>query len=153
VISETPNILERHLATLRHLSNSLRDCQKAIVDLDLEEIQFQVKRQETLCSEIRFLELELKQALRSCAGADGAPALAENQVEGSAYDQEKPGHLYHELSEALEQVRYSNHVQGQVLRKSRRSLNVLINFLAQYHGNYSHIMSAGIRFAVGMQGR
>lgn len=153
VKSEVLNILERRLSTLRHLAKSLQDCQKVIVDLDLEGIHRQVARQENLCSELRFLGQEHQAATRDRAGGVRVVAPAAGEIQVSAYEQEALHRLRHELKGVLVQVRHLNRVQCQVLGKSRRSVNVLINFLAHYRGTYTQVMGSGTHFAVGTQGR
>jgi len=133
-------LLERRLATLRLLAADLDESRSAYVTLDLRSMHQHITRQETLCTEIRLLDAELqnmKEKLRRLAAAGEMPSSLsdlEAQLDPAS------GRQLHLLMGGLKaiqaDVRRLSRVHSELLRRSRRSVNVLLNFLAHYSGTY-----------------
>jgi hypothetical protein len=133
-------LLKRHLASLRLMAKELRDCRQSFVSMDLESTREHISYQQGLCSEIRFLDHELR-ALRS--QIVGAAGLQPDGLDGAAFvslfDSASAQELRRamgELAGVQKNLRRLNRVYAGLLRRSRRSINVLINVMASYMGTY-----------------
>jgi hypothetical protein len=108
--------------------------------MDLEAIQEHICYQKSLCAEIRALDDELRVLRRQLAAAAGlepqgmgAATFAGLFDAGSALQLRQ---VTDDLAVAQNTVRRLNRVYAGLLRRSRRSINVLINVMANYFGTY-----------------
>jgi len=133
-------LLERRLATLRLLAADLDESRSAYVTLDLRAMHQHIARQENLCTEIRLLDGELqsmKQKLRTLAAAGEMPSsLSELEAQLDPMSARQLHLLMGGLKAIQADVRRLSRVHSELLRRSRRSVNVLLNFLAHYSGTY-----------------
>jgi len=140
-------LLERRLATLRLLAAGLDEARSAFTDLNLEAMHQHIAHQENLCAEIRLLDTELRALKETLAGEPHADRPAsEFEALARELDPASARHLQLLLSglTAIQSdVRRLNRVHTELLRRSRRSVNVLLNFLANYTGTYSPLGSRG----------
>jgi hypothetical protein len=133
-------LLERRLATLRLLATDLDESQSAYVALDLRSMHQHIARQENLCTEIRMLDTELQSMKEKLTGlaATGEMGLTLGELEAQL-DPASARQLHLLLGglKAIQaDVRRLCRVHSELLRRSRRSVNVLLNFLAHYSGTY-----------------
>jgi len=146
-------LLERRLATLRMLATDLDESRAAYVTLDLRSMHQHIARQESLCTEIRMLDGELqnmKGRLRGLVAAGEMPAtLSELEAQLDPLSARQLHLLLGGLKAIQTDVRRLSRVHSELLRRSRRSVNVLLNFLAHYSGTYPHppTRSKGIPYA------
>ena len=133
-------LLERRLATLRLLATDLDESRSAYVSLDLRLMHQHISRQENLCTEIRVLDAELqnmKEKLRGLAAAGEMPAtLGDLEAQLDPMSARQLHLLLGGLKAIQADVRRLSRVHSELLRRSRRSVNVLLNFLAHYSGRY-----------------
>jgi chromosome segregation ATPase len=133
-------LLERRLATLHMLATDLDESRSAYVTLDLRSMHQHIARQENLCTEIRLLDNELqgmKERLRGLAAAGEIPAtLSELEAQLDPMSARQLHLLLGGLKAIQADVRRLSRVHSELLRRSRRSVNVLLNFLAHYSGTY-----------------
>jgi hypothetical protein len=133
-------LLERRLATLRLLATDLDESRSAYVTLDLRSMHQHIARQENLCTEIRMLDAELqnmKEGLRGLAAAGEMPAtLGDLEAQLDPMSARQLHLLLGGLKAIQADVRRLSRVHSELLRRSRRSVNVLLNFLAHYSGRY-----------------
>jgi chromosome segregation ATPase len=133
-------LLERRLATLRLLATDLDESRSAYVTLDLRSMHEHIARQENLCTEIRLLDAELqnmKEKLRALAAAGEIPSsLSELEAQLDPTSARQLHLLMGGLKAIQADVRRLSRVHSELLRRSRRSVNVLLNFLAHYLGTY-----------------
>lgn len=135
------DLLERRLATLRLLGADLEESRTAYVTLDLRAMHRHNSHQENLCTEIRLLDAELldqKGKLSGVAAAGEMPSTLgglESQLDPASARQLQL--LLGGLKAIQADVRRLSRVHSELLRRSRRSVNVLLNFLAHYSGTYS----------------
>ncbi len=133
-------LLEKRLATLRLLAADLDESRSAYVTLDLRLMHQHISRQENLCTEIRLLDGELqrmKEKLRTLAIAGEMPAtLGELEAQLDPASARQLHLLLGGLKAIQADVRRLSRVHSELLRRSRRSVNVLMNFLAHYSGTY-----------------
>jgi hypothetical protein len=133
-------LLERRLVTLRLLATDLDESRSAYVELNLQAMHQHITHQETLCTEIRLLDAELKNVTDTFRPPDpsGERASSLNELEAQM-DPASVRQLHLlliGLSAIQADVRRLSRVHSELLRRSRRSVNVLLNFLAHYSGNY-----------------
>jgi hypothetical protein len=133
-------LLERRLATLRLLAADLDESRTAYVTLDLRAMHQHIARQENLCTEVRMLDHELqnmKDKLRGLAAAGEMPStLGELEAQLDPMSARQLHLLMGGLKAIQADVRRLSRVHSELLRRSRRSVNVLLNFLAHYSGTY-----------------
>ena len=133
-------LLERRLATLRLLATDLDESRSAYVTLDLRAMHQHIAHQENLCTEIRQLDTELqamKGKLSALAANGQIPAtLAELEAQLDPTSARQLHLLLGGLKAIQADVRRLSRVHSELLRRSRRSVNVLLNFLAHYSGTY-----------------
>jgi DNA repair exonuclease SbcCD ATPase subunit len=133
-------LLERRLVTLRLLAADLDESRSAYVDLDLRGMHRHISHQENLCTEIRLLDAELnslREKLMSPATPGGLPsALSELEAQLDPALARQLQLLLSGLKTIQADVRRLSRVHSELLRRSRRSVNVLLNFLAHCSGTY-----------------
>jgi hypothetical protein len=133
-------LLERRLATLRLLAADLDESRSAYVTLDLHLMHQHISRQENLCTEIRMLDAELqrmKEKLRALAANGDMPTtMSELEAQLDPASARQLHLLLGGLKAIQADVRRLSRVHSELLRRSRRSVNVLMNFLAHYSGTY-----------------
>jgi hypothetical protein len=122
------------------MAKELRECRESFTRMDLEAIREHISYQKSLCAEIRALDDELGVLRRHLAAAAGlepermsVEAFAGLFEAGSALQLRQ---VMDDLSLAQKTVRRLNRVYAGLLRRSRRSINVLINVMANYLGTY-----------------
>jgi hypothetical protein len=134
-------LLKRRAASLRLTAKELRECRGSFTKMDLEAIREHISYQNSLCAEIRALDDELRVSRRQLAAAAG---LQPEGMSGAAFaglfDANSSLQLRQvtaDLAVVQNTVRRLNRVYAGLLRRSRRSINVLINVMASYLGTYS----------------
>jgi outer membrane protein OmpA-like peptidoglycan-associated protein len=113
------------------MAKELHDCRDSLTGMDREEIWEHISYQQGLCSEIRFLDGELRGLRRQLAEAGGlkpeamsAAAFAGLFDAGSAAQLRQ---VMEDLAGVQQSVRRLNRVYAGLLRRSRRSINVPIH--------------------------
>ena len=133
-------LLKRRLASLRLMAKELQDCRQSFVTMDLESTREHISYQQGLCAEIRFLDHELGVLRRQIAEAGGLePDRLDAAAFASLFDRASALELrqvIEELAVVQESVWRLNRVYAGLLKRSRRSINVLINVMASYMGTY-----------------
>lgn len=134
------NLLQRRVETLGRLAAALESGQFPITHLDVNGIYEKIALQENLCAEMQFLNRELE-TLQNRLAAElqlnakpfDVDALAA-RVEPA--DAERLRLLLSGLAAAQADVRRLNRVYAGLVRRSRRSINVLMTFMANLTGTY-----------------
>ena len=133
-------LLKRRLASLRLMAKELHDCRQSLVNMDLESTREHISYQQGLCSEIRFLDHELRTLRSQIVGVAGfQPVELGDAAFASLFDTDSRLELQRvtgELRGVQKSVWRLNRVYAGLLRRSRRSINVLINVMASYTGTY-----------------
>jgi hypothetical protein len=134
-------LLKRRVASLRLMARELRECRESFTSMDLEAIHAHVLYQKSLCSEIRALDDELRVLRRQMAAPSGQQpkgmSLAASQGLCDADSSLQLQQVIDDLEVVQKRVRRLNRVYTGLLRRSRRSINVLINVMAKYIGTCS----------------
>jgi hypothetical protein len=109
--------------------------------MDLEAIREHISYQKSLCAEIRALDDELGVLRRQLASASGLQPQGTNVAAfARLFDADSSLQLRQvmdDLAVVQKAVRRLNRVYAGLLRRSRRSINVLINVIASYLGTYN----------------
>jgi len=134
-------LLKRRVASLRLMAKELRECRESFTSMDLEATREHIAYQQGLCSEIRSLDDELRVLRRQLAVGSGleSEGMSAARFEG-LFDADSATQLrqvIRDLTEVRKGVRRLNGVNAGLLRRSRRTINVLINFMASYIGTYN----------------
>jgi len=132
------DLLERRQGVLRLLADGLQQSRQAFIALNLEAIQQYTTDQENLCAEIRFLDQETEEVRQKLAAAFH---LDNQTVDVEALAKQLDPNtgrrlrlLLNGLASVQADVRRLNRVQAELLRRSRRSINVLMNLIAHCQG-------------------
>jgi CHAD domain-containing protein len=134
-------LLKRRAASLRLTAKELRECRESFTKMDLEAIREHISYQKSLCAEIRTLDDELGVLRRQLAAAAGLePQGMSGAAFAALFDADSALQLRQvmdDLAVVQKAVRRLNRVYAGLLRRSRRSINVLANVMASYLGTYS----------------
>jgi hypothetical protein len=134
-------LLKRRVASLRLVAKELRECRESFTSMDLEATREHISYQRGLCSEIRSLDGELRVLRRQLAEGGGLePEGMSTAAFAKLFDADSALQLRQvmdNLAVVQNTVRRLNRVYAGLLRRSRRSMNVLINVMASYRGSYS----------------
>lgn len=142
--SETQRYLEllkRRLASLRLMAKELRECRESFTSMDLEATREHISYQQGLCSEIRSLDDEMRVLRRQLAVRSGLEpqGMSEAAFDG-LFDADcslQMRQVRDDLAMAQKSVQRLNRVYAGLLKRSRRSINVLINVMANNVGIYN----------------
>jgi len=133
-------LLKRRAASLRLTARELRECRESFTRMDLEAIREHISYQKSLCAEIRALDDELRVSRRQLAATGGLdPDGMSAATFAGLFDANSASQLRQitdDLAAVQNTVRRLNRVYAGLLRRSRRSINVLINVMASYLGTY-----------------
>ena len=134
------DLLERRHSVLTLLVEGLRDSRGAFIGLNLDAIQQHTAEQGDLCTEVRFLDEEMKDVKGKLAveyhldeRTVGSESLAKQLDPDTA---RRLRLLLQGLESIQAEVRRLNRVQAELLRRSRRSIHVLMNVVANCQGTY-----------------
>lgn len=117
-------LLGERLRLLDSLAVELRACSNAMVALDLDGIHHRVAQQEQICQQIRSVDREIGVLQQRWSAGEKEQALP------AAKD------LLGRISCAQAEVRRLNSAHAALLRRSRRTLRAMMNFVNFYGGRY-----------------
>jgi hypothetical protein len=131
------SLLERRLSLLQLLAQEFIVCRKEFVAFDLDGMYRRISAQEELCREIQRLEPAIQALQQTCA----AQVIVENQGAtdrvGSAEWAKRLEGVMRDLAIAQTEVGRLNQVHAAYLRRSRRTIDVFMNFIAGHAMNYA----------------
>ncbi len=142
-------LLKRRVASLRLMAKELRECRESFTRMDLEAVREHISFQRGLCSEIRCLDGELRVLGRELAAERGlepegvSPATVAKLLDAESALQLRQ--VMEDLTGVQQSVWRLNRVYAGLLRRSRRSINVLINVMANYLGTYNPLPGRSMR--------
>jgi hypothetical protein len=119
------DLLERRLALLGSLAAALTATRADIVALDVDGLQARITDQERLCLEIRLLDAQLNRFQRQCAAH-----TTSGDSTASHADTIRCRQTLDRLKSAQVSVKQLNDEHRALLRRSRRTVNALLN---SYH--------------------
>ena len=133
-------LVKRRVASLRLLAKELRECWPSFTGMDLDATRGHISYQQGLCSEIRCLDGELTFLRRHIAQLAGVDPDKLSPEEFAKLFDAASALQFRQASDELAGVanglRRLNRVYAGMIRRSRRSINVLINVMASYVGAY-----------------
>lgn len=105
--------MERRLQLLRALAVELSQSKRAMASLDLHEMEKRTLEQESICAELAFASSEI-------------PAIA-TCVRGYPESDQKQVLIDREMAAAAQDLTHAVRVHAALVRRSRRSIDVLMN--------------------------
>lgn len=130
-------LLERRLSLLRLLAQEFVACRKEFVALDLDGMYRRISEQEELCREIQRLQPAMQALQQACAKQLG---LGNRSLIAPLTDRESAERLprvMRELGQAEAEVWRLNQIHAAYLRRSQRTIRVLLNFVGRYAMTYT----------------
>jgi FlgN protein len=118
------DLLGERLKLLDSLAVELRACGDAMVALDLDGIHHRVAQQEQVCRQIRSVDRDIELLQQRWSAGEREQSLP------AAKD------LLTRISSAQSEVRRLNTAHSALLRRSRRTLRAMMNFVNFYGGTY-----------------
>ena len=132
-------LLERRVALMRELANSLEQVQTAVVHSDLRGIDGHTVRQQELCESLRQLEREAL-GFRTPVEDQSRKLNLWAQLPGDAVSsqvRERWQTLAQELTQVEMRVSQLNRVYGALLRRAQRTLQIFMRVLASSANTYT----------------
>jgi hypothetical protein len=131
-------LLERHLALLRLLAREFVEGRREFMALDVDGMYRRISEQEELCRQIQRLQPAILAVQQKCAaelglgGTGAAGSLQENRE-----STERVARILMEIGKARTELGRLNQIHAAYLRRSRRTANVLLNFIGTYAMTYA----------------
>jgi hypothetical protein len=138
-------LLERRLTLLRVLAQQFVDCRKDFISMNLDAMYARIAEQEDLCRQIQALHPAIDSLQQTCMKRLGLePSDADSAPENAAWA-DRLRRVLQELGEAQAEIGRLNQIHAAYLRRSRRTIHVLMNSLGQCAVTYTPGMeSAGV---------
>lgn len=130
-------LLERRLSLLRLLAQEFVDCRKEFVALDLDGMYRRICEQEELCRQIQRLHPAIQALQQTCAMRLGLEHRSEAVHPENPEWAERLTRVMQEIGKAQAEVGRLNQIHAAYLRRSRRTINVLMNFIGSYAMTYA----------------
>jgi hypothetical protein len=135
-------LLERRLLALDSLSSALAGSRADFISMDIEAIQQRIQEQEQFCSQIRALDNDITTAQVRCAKLSGMrpPVNEISWPDSGATDAALGDKIYEAMQRiAVAQVNLKrlNDAHQALLRRSRRTVHVLVNLFQSYAPTYA----------------
>ncbi|MGD0963639.1 MAG: flagellar export chaperone FlgN [Candidatus Acidiferrales bacterium] len=140
-------LLERRLALLDSLSKALTESRADFIALDLEAMRRRIREQEQFCQQIRALDADITQAQMHCAKLAGVPPVTDqihwpqtdggNAAPADPASLEKIREVMRRVAAAQDQLKRLNNDHQAMLRRSRRTVHVLINLFQSHAPTYA----------------
>ena len=135
-------LLERRLSLLDALTKTLAESRADFIALDLEAMRGRIREQEQFCGQIRALDQDISQAQVQCARLAGVPS-ASAEIRWPAPRGTEPA-LAEKIRETMSrvaaaqgQLQQLNNAHQAMLRRSRRTVHVLLNLFQSHAPTYA----------------
>ena len=140
-------LLERRIALLESLAKTLAEARGDFIALDLEAMRRGIREQEQFCGQIRALDQDITHAQIRCARLAGLPpvtnaiawppSLGEETPSGIPGAENKIRDALRRVAAAQSQLQRVNNDHQALLRRSRRTVHVLLNLFQSYAPTYA----------------
>jgi hypothetical protein len=135
-------LLERRLALLAALSQTLADSRADFISLDLEGIRGRIAEQQRFCGQIRALDQDITAAQVRCARLAGVPCVSDaiRWPDAAALEPALAARLQETLrrvAAAQSQLQQLNNAHQALLRRSQRTVQVLVNLFQSHAPTYA----------------
>lgn len=140
-------LLEHRLGLLSALTDVLRQSRDCFVLTDLSAMERSIAEQAQLCARIRLLDTEISSTQARCAerigqaapaGTIGSPTLPDAH---SGHEQIRV--VLSRIAAAQSELKKINDAHQSMLRRSRRTVQVLLNLFDSFAPTYSAPQSVG----------
>jgi hypothetical protein len=130
-------LLERRLHLLHALARQFVECRGDFIAMNLDGMHGHTAEQESLCGQIRSLQPAIDRLQLACAQQlDLGRPDAVNHPEDAVWV-ERVREAKRELDKAQVEVGRLNQIHAAYLRRSRRTVNMLMNFYQNYALTYT----------------
>jgi hypothetical protein len=138
-------LLEKRVFLLHRLEQEFLDCRKDFISMDLDGIYSRIAIQEGLCRQIQALDPAIQLLQKVCTRYLGQePADGVSAQENAAWA-DRLRAVMRELGEAQAEIGRLNQTHAAYLRRSRRTIHVLMNSLGMRAVTYAPDMKpAGV---------
>jgi hypothetical protein len=135
-------LLEQRLSLLNSLSKTLTASRADFISMDLEAIEGRIQEQECVCTEIRNLDNLITSAQVRCSNLTGqVPRTSEIYwADGARNDADLGEQIrgtMQRLAAAQTELKRLNDAHQAMLRRTRRTVGVLLNLYRSYAPNYA----------------
>lgn len=126
-------LLERRLDLLGALTAVVTDSRNDFIAMDLPAMERRIAEQEQLCSQIRSLDFEISRAQNSCSAnvsplaSPGAGPVSRSSNGDQADTNQEVRVVVSRITAAQIELKRANDVHQAMLRRSRRTVQVLLN--------------------------
>ena len=128
---------EQHVLLLQALAQQLVGCRKGVVAMELDGMHGRIAEQESLCRQIQSLHPAIDSLQQTCAKElDPGRLDAVRRPEDLAWA-ERLRCVMSELGQTQAEVSRLNQIQAAYLRRSRRTVDMLMNFMGNYALTYA----------------
>jgi len=138
------NLLEQRLALLQFLAQALVESRKEFVALDLDGMYLRISEQEEICRQIQRLQPAIQSLQKTCAAHFGVEDCHPAGNAESADWAHRLTDVMKKLSATEAEVGRLNQVHAAYLRRSRGTIDVLMNFIGGYAMTYARPASAAV---------
>jgi glutamine synthetase adenylyltransferase len=118
-------LLKRRVQTTRSLTEALNEGHDALLARDVSALQRLAQQQQTLCGEVEYLDNEMKVSGKSLE-------LCDSKIP----DSKEIGQIKQELASAESELVASYKEHTRLLRNARRSVNRMMNVVANESNTY-----------------
>jgi hypothetical protein len=143
-------LLDRRLALLASLAQTLANARADFISLDLEAIHGRIREQQQLCGQIQNLDKDITGAQLRCAQLTSVrPRLNEigwpDSGPGDAAVRERIRAALLRIATAQAELKRLNDAHQALLRRSRRTVGILLNLFQSYAPTYAAqpVLNAG----------
>lgn len=135
-------LLEQRLSLLESLSKTLAASRGDFIAMDLEAMQSRIQEQERFCAEIRTLDNHITSAQVRCANAAGVLPRANeifwpDTVPSDTGIGEQIQGAMQRVAAAQVELKRLNDAHQAMLRRTRRTVGVLLNFFHAHAPSYA----------------
>ena len=130
-------LLEQRLSLLRLLAQELVDSRKEFIALDLDGMYRRISEQEELCRQIQRLHPSIHALQQTCAVQLGLENPYTTSLSENAEWAQRMRYVMQELEKAQAEVGRLNQIHAIYLRRSRRTIDLLMNFIGSYAMTYA----------------
>jgi hypothetical protein len=136
-IDQYLSLLDRRLILLRELAEQLVACRKEFVSMNLEGMYGSIAHQEDICRKIQSLQPGMTQLQQTCARQLQLKKLDEPRTLEESARARRLREVMSDLRNTQDEVSRLNRIHAAYLRRCGRTVNMLMNYLANYAFTYA----------------
>ena len=136
-IDQYLSLLDRRLSLLRELAEQLVACRKEFVSMNLEGMYGRIAQQEDICRKIQSLQPAMNFIQQTCARQLQLKKLDEPRTPEDAAGAKRLREVMSDLRNTQDEVSRLNRIHAAYLHRCGRTVNMLMNYLANYAFTYA----------------